>query len=190
MKRIAVFASGTGSNFDAIAEAVQRGDIKADIELLVCDKAHAKAIKKAAKRSIPVLVFNAKDYPNRSSYEKMILRELKYHHIDLIVLAGYMRLIGPTLLLAFPRRILNIHPSLLPKHRGLDAIGQAMNAGDTITGVTIHYVDAGMDTGEIIAQRQVDITGFTTREEIESAVHAIELELYPITIQKILEEMT
>ncbi len=186
---IAVFASGTGSNFEAIHDAILAHTLNAEIVLLVCDKPSAVVIQKAKDRSIPVLVVQPKKFVTKITYEEVILTELRKKGATFIVLAGYMRMIGMTLLNAYPKRIINIHPSLLPAFKGLDAIGQAMTAKVPITGVSIHYIDEGMDTGEIIAQRAISISNLHTREEIETQIHQIEHELYPQTIQKVLEEL-
>ncbi len=190
MKRLAVFASGTGSNFEAIADAIQTGHLKAKLVLLVSDRPRAAVVAKAKARGIPTFTFQARNHVDKASYEQAILDQLHLFAVDFIALAGYMRLIGPTILTAFPRRIVNIHPSLLPKYKGLDAIGQAMADGAQTTGVTIHYVDAGMDTGEVIAQRELDLSNLHSRDEIEQRIHAIEHELYPSTLHQLLEEIS
>lgn len=189
MNNIAIFASGTGSNFEAIHKAIIDHKLQANLCVVICDQPQALVVQKANKRNIPVFSFQVKDYKNKKEYETNIVQILQQYHIDLIVLAGYMRLIGPTILKQYPRRIINIHPSLLPQFKGLDAVGQAMNAGVTTTGVTIHYVDEGMDTGEIIDQQSLDISLCDTREEIEFHIHEIEHKLYPKVIQKVLEEL-
>lgn len=187
MKKIAIFASGSGSNFQAIVDAVKRGQIKADICLLVCDKEKAYAIKRAKNENIPTFVFNAKEYMSKEDYELDILHRLREHEIDFIILAGYMRLIGPTLLGEFEGKIINIHPSILPAFPGKDAIGQALEARVKVSGVTIHFVDAGMDTGPIIAQKSIDISEDETRASLQKKIHEIEHQLYPSTIQKLLQ---
>lgn len=186
MKNIAIFASGSGSNFQAIVDAITLGELKAAIPLLVCDKPGAYVIERAQKQSIPSYVFSAKDYRGKAEYEQEILKELLNKEIDLIVLAGYMRLIGDTLLQAFPKRIINVHPSLLPLFPGKDAIGQALEAGVKETGITIHFVDEGMDTGPAIAQQAISLTGNETKQEVEEKIHALEHELYPKVIQTLL----
>ncbi len=188
MKKLAVFASGSGSNFQAIADAVKEGKLKAEICLLVCDKPEAYVIERAKKEGVPQFVFRPKDYPDKAAYEREILQELKKKEIDFIALAGYMRLIGPTILEEYEGRIVNIHPSLLPSFPGKDAIGQAMAAGVKVTGVTIHYVDEGMDTGPIIAQKAVEVEENETRESLEKKIHAVEHQLYPAVLQKLLGE--
>lgn len=185
MVNIAVFASGSGSNFEAI---LNHQSYIYNAVLLVCDKENAKVIKRAQLRDIPTLVINPKDYKNKDAYEVVILESLNQMNVQFIVLAGYMRLIGQRLLKAYPRRIVNIHPSLLPSFKGLDALGQALEAGVKMTGVTIHYVDEGMDTGKIIAQDSLLIYDDESREQIEQRIHAIEHRMYPKIIEKAIKE--
>lgn len=188
MTQIAVFASGTGSNFEAIVEAKHHQRLQANIALLVCDQPQAKVIEKAHRHNIETLVITPKSYPNKQAYESVILTHLKKKQITWIVLAGYMRLIGPTLLRPYPNRIINIHPSLLPAFKGLDALGQALKAGVKVTGVTIHYVDEGMDTGRIIAQEAIPISKHDTRDDIEQKIHQVEHRIYPKTIEQLIKE--
>ncbi|MDX8046796.1 phosphoribosylglycinamide formyltransferase [Gracilibacillus sp. S3-1-1] len=186
MTKLAVFASGTGSNYDAIVAATKDGTIDATVSLLVCDKPKAKVVEKAEKNGTPMFVFDPKQYKNKAMFEAKIVEVLQTEQIDWIVLAGYMRLIGETLLHSFEGKIINIHPSLLPAFPGLDAIGQAFDAGVKVSGVTVHYVDAGMDTGKIIAQQAVNITEDMTREELQQAIQQVEHQLYPATVQKLI----
>ncbi|MEI5907362.1 phosphoribosylglycinamide formyltransferase [Bacillus spongiae] len=182
MKKIAVFASGNGSNFQALVDAEKQGDLQVSIELLVCDKPNAFVIQRAQAAGIPVYSFNPKDYSSKEEFEREILHELANRDIEFIVLAGYMRLIGKTLLHHYVNKIVNIHPSLLPAFPGKDAVGQAIEAGVKVMGVTIHFVDAGMDTGKIIAQEAFPIPPTATREKIEEEIHKIEHSLYPKTL--------
>ena len=186
MKRFAVFASGSGSNFQAIVDKVQSGELSADLTMLICDQPGAYAIERARKARIPSFVFQAKEYPSKADYEKEISFLLKERNVDFIVLAGYMRLIGPTLLKEFEGRIVNIHPSLLPNFPGKDAIGQALAAKAKWSGVTIHYVDEGMDTGPIIVQERVRVEESETRESLQEKIQAIEHKLYPSILQMLL----
>ncbi|CAH2717271.1 Phosphoribosylglycinamide formyltransferase [Neobacillus rhizosphaerae] len=186
MKNIAVFASGSGSNFQAIIDAVQMGELAANLSLLVCDKTGAYAIERANTARIPSFVFRAQDYPSKADYEKEICLLLKNSHVDLIVLAGYMRLIGPTLLREYEGRIVNIHPSLLPAFPGKDAIGQVLAAKANWSGVTIHFVDEGMDTGPIIVQERVRIEENESRESLQKKIQAKEHKLYPSILQMLL----
>lgn len=188
MKNIAVFASGSGSNFQAMIDGIHGGTLQVNIALLVCDKPEATVIKRAMEHKIPVFVFSPKSYESKQVFEGEILQELKDHQVEFIALAGYMRLIGETLLEAFGGRIVNIHPSLLPSFPGKDAIGQALLGGVKVTGVTIHYVDAGMDTGPIIAQQAVSLSDDETEESLAKKIHEIEHSLYVTTLQKLLNE--
>lgn len=189
MKSIAVFASGTGTNFEAIQKAIEDHQLDASIECVVSDHRDAKVVEKARQKNIEVFAFDPKSYPSKKDYEKEIVTLLDRKKVDLVVLAGYMRLCGEVLLNAYEGKIINIHPSLLPAFKGKDAIGQAIDYGVKVMGVTIHYVDSGMDSGKIIAQRSFDVEEGLSREEIEASIHAIEHVLYPSVIQKLLEEM-
>lgn len=186
MKRIAVFASGNGSNFQAMIDAVAAKTLDAEIALLVCDKEEVKAIERANNHGIETFVFKPKSYPSKEAFETEILKVLQKHEVDFLILAGYMRLIGPTLLHAFKGRIVNIHPSLLPSFPGKDAIGQAFQAGVEKTGVTIHFVDEGMDTGPIIKQEEVIIDEKDTIDSLTSKIQAVEHRLYPKTVNRLL----
>lgn len=183
--KAAVFASGTGSNFQAM---LQQKSFKAEIVLLVCDRPDAKVIEIAAKYEIPVCINKPKDFSSKAAYETEVLKQLQSHQVQWIFLAGYMRLIGDTLLAAFPNRIINIHPSLLPAFPGKDAIEQAIRAGAKVTGVTIHFVDAGMDTGPIIAQQSLDMKKGEGLKELTKRIQTIEHCLYPETINELLHE--
>ncbi len=186
MRKLAVFASGNGSNFQAIADSINQQTLNADLVLLVCDNPNAGVIERANKMGITTCVLSPKDFDNKAAYEQQVLQQLAQHQVDFIALAGYMRLIGSTLLTAYQGRIVNIHPSLLPDFKGKDAIEQALNAGAKRIGVTIHYVDEGMDTGDIIQQEGFAITGEETQAEIEQQVHRIEHRLYPQCLQALL----
>lgn len=180
--RIAVFASGTGSNFQAIVDAVEAGKLKVSIELLVCDKPQAAVVDKARLAGIPVYTFRPRDYDSREAYERDILNELRAKHIDLIVLAGYMRLITSVLVDPYAGKMINVHPSLLPSFPGIKAIEQAWTAGVKVTGVTVHYVDGGMDTGPIIAQQAIAIEASDTIDSLTMRVHKEEHQLLPQVI--------
>lgn len=183
MKKIAVFASGSGTNFQALLDANQD---HYEIVLLVCDKPGAKAIERAEGAGIPTFVFQAKNYESKAAFEQEMLVWLAKFEVDFIVLAGYMRLVGETLLRKYEQRIINIHPSLLPAFPGKDAIGQAFEKQVKVTGVTIHYVDEGMDTGPIIAQEPVRVAEDDTYESLQRKIQQVEHQLYPQTLAKIL----
>jgi len=160
------------------------------VVLLVSDRPKALAVQKARDERIPVFTFNAKDYPNKQVYEEEILNELTNREVEFIVLGGYMRLLGPVLLQAYDHKIINIHPSLLPAFAGKDAIGQALDYGVKVTGVTVHYVDEGMDTGPIIDQRAVTIDPNETRETLIKKIQEQEHRLLPEVIQRLASRHT
>ena len=186
MKKIALFASGNGSNFQAIIDEITNGNLNAEIAALITDKPDCFAVTRAQNHNIPVFSFTPKNYTSKEEYEKEIVTFLIEKDVSLLVLAGYMRLIGDVLLSAFPNRIINIHPALLPAFPGKNGIQQAYNYGVKIFGVTVHYVDAGMDTGKIIAQECFKATGTETLAEIEQKIHSIEHQLYSRVIREIL----
>ncbi|MGX7245748.1 phosphoribosylglycinamide formyltransferase [Enterococcus quebecensis] len=185
--KLAIFASGNGSNFQAIAEAVGNGMIDAQIALLFCDQKEAYVIQRAKTMLIPVISFSPKDFESKSMYEGEILHLLEEEQVDLVVLAGYMRIIGPTLLEVFSGRIINIHPALLPNFPGLNGIKDAFEGNVSETGVTIHYVDDGVDTGPIIAQERVAIESNDTLDSLEEKIHDLEHKLYPNVLANLIK---
>lgn len=189
MRKLAVFASGSGTNFQAILDAIEKGQLNAEVALLVCDKPNAFAIERAKKHNIEVFQFIPKNFENKQAFEKVILEQLQDLNVEWIFLAGYMRLIGETLLEAYEGRIVNIHPSLLPSFPGKDAIEQAYEANVKVSGITIHFVDAGMDTGPIIAQAPIYIETSDTVEDVRTKIQEVEHRLYPEVIDKLLNEV-
>ncbi|WP_456282959.1 phosphoribosylglycinamide formyltransferase [Bacillus sp. JZ34] len=187
MRKFAVFASGSGTNFEAIARRMREENWDAKIVFVVCDKPDAKVLERAEKAGIPSFAFQPKSFENKAAFEQVIVEQLRLHGAEWIVLAGYMRLIGDTLLSAYRNKIINIHPSLLPAFPGIDAIGQAYRAGVKVAGITVHYVDEGMDTGPIIAQRAVELEKSETLASLEEKIHKLEHELYPEVIKELLE---
>jgi phosphoribosylglycinamide formyltransferase-1 len=183
MMRIAIFASGSGSNFQAIVDAVKQGELPVEISCLVCDQPEAYVLERARREQIPSLLLRLKDFENKAAYEEAILGHLRGLKVDAIVLAGYMKLVGPTLLSAFAGKIVNIHPSLLPAFPGKDAIGDALEYGVRVTGITIHYVDDGVDTGPIITQAVVPIIHGEDRESLAHRIHREEHRWYPEVIR-------
>ncbi|GAF65557.1 phosphoribosylglycinamide formyltransferase [Bacillus sp. TS-2] len=186
--KLAIFASGSGSNAEAIIQSIKVGELQAEAALIICDKPHAKVFERAERLGIPCVLFQPKTYSSKQKYEEEIISLLRSEQIDFIVLAGYMRLIGSTMLGEYEGKMVNIHPSLLPAFPGLDAIGQAFEAKVKETGVTIHYVDEGMDTGPIVAQETVSIDYNETRETLTKKIQQVEHRLYPKTLQKIFSE--
>ena len=182
---MAVFASGSGSNFEAIAEGCKSGAIAAEVALCVCDKAGAYVIQRAEKFGIPTLVFNPKEFGFKREFEKMIADRMDAENIDLVCLAGYMRIIGDELLERYGGKIINIHPALLPAFPGAHAIKDAFEYGVKVYGVTIHEVDATLDGGKIISQVAVPYEG-SDIDELEAMIHRAEHKLYVETINKII----
>ena len=185
MRRLAVFASGSGTNFEAIVRACEQGELAAEVVLMVCDKPGAKVVERAAQHGVEAFVFAPKQYASKADYEREIVRRLDAAGVELVCLAGYMRIIGDELLGAYGGRIINIHPSLLPAFRGAYAIEQALEYGVKVFGVTIHYVDSELDGGRIIAQRAFPYEG-SDIEELEPMIHAVEYPLYVDTIKKLI----
>lgn len=186
MVNIAIFASGNGSNFENIIKAMQNGTLtNVACKILVVDKEHAYAIERAKKLHIPWFYVNPKAFDTKADYETCIMEKLKEHQIDLIVLAGYMRFIGTVLLEHYPNRIINLHPAYLPNFPGAHSIQDAYEAKATYTGVTVHYVDEGVDTGEIIHQEKIMIDPQWSLETLEEHVHAMEYEMFPKVIQMV-----
>lgn len=184
--KVAIFASGNGSNFEAIAGSDELRNLGLEIELLVCDQPNAHVIKRAEKYHIPVFVNQLSDYANRGEYEQAIIDKLTPLKIEYILLAGYMRVVTPVLLGAYPNHIINIHPSLLPKYSGLEAIERAYAANEPVTGVTIHYIDEGVDTGPIIKQMKVVRLKNDTEASLESRIHQTEHQMYRTVVRDLL----
>ncbi|HEY4400108.1 MAG TPA: phosphoribosylglycinamide formyltransferase [Lactobacillaceae bacterium] len=186
--KLAVFASGRGTNFSAIQQAIQAEKMPAEIVRVISDKADAGVLELASQFGIPVTVVDYKQYPDRISVERDIIDVLRLSGVDGILLAGYMRILTPVLLSAYPNKIINIHPALLPSFPGNHGIEDAYNYGVKVTGVTVHFVDAGMDTGKIIAQQPVIIEQGDTLAVVETKIHAAEHILYPKTLKTLLEK--
>lgn len=182
--RFAVFASGNGSNFEAIAKASQNGDIAGTLVCVFCDKKEAYVIERAKKYHIPYFVMEKKTSETKEEYEKNILMMLENENIDLIILAGYMKIIGPTLLNVYKKRIINLHPSLLPKFPGNKSIKEAYESDDLETGVTIHLVDEGVDTGPIIYQEILLINRSLSLQEFEEKMHQLEHKVLPTIVNQ------
>ncbi len=185
MKKLAVFASGSGSNYEAIAAACADGRIKAVVALLVCDHPDAYVLERAKRFGTPTFVFSPKSYASKADFEREIADRMDAEGIDLICLAGYMRIIGDVLLSRYGGRIINIHPSLLPAFKGTHAVEQAVEYGVKVYGITIHWVDESLDGGRIIAQRAFEYDG-ADPAEVHRLGQVIEHQLYVETINRIL----
>ena len=180
---LAIFASGNGSNFSAIVKAVKQGKIKARLVILVCDKPEAFVIKRAQKAKVAVILAEREDFANRLDFEAAIIQRLKSYKINLIALAGFMRMLSPGFVKLYRKRIINIHPSLLPAFIGAHAIKDALHAHASLTGVTVHFVDKEMDHGPVILQKQIKIKRKETLASLEKRIHILEHKLYPEAIK-------
>ena len=183
--RLGVLGSGKGSNFGAIAEAIQRGSLDAEIGIVISDVENAGILDLARKfgvraEFVPPGKFRTKFEPEA---EQRVVDLLQSERVDLVVLAGFMRMVKAPLLEAFPRRIVNIHPSLLPQFPGLEAWTQALSAGVPVTGCTVHYVDGGMDTGEVIARAEVPVLPGDTPETLHARIQTAEHALFPAVLE-------
>jgi phosphoribosylglycinamide formyltransferase-1 len=180
---IAVFCSSNGTNLQAIIDAGAKGLIKSDIRLVVSDIPGCFALERAKKAGIETFVVQRDNFPSKQEYEKTILNKLESLEINLIALAGYMRLLSPDFIKAYRNKILNIHPALLPSFKGAHGIKDAFEYGVKITGPTVHFVTEDMDTGPIILQSAVSVMEDDTEETIAEAIHREEHKIYPRAIQ-------
>lgn len=182
--RLAVLGSGSGSNCQSIFNAIDDGRLNAEVVIVLSDHADAYILERARKRNVPTGVLDCRGFKNKFPLETQaaLAEQLKDLQVDIICLAGFMRLVKEPLLAAFPNRILNIHPALLPAFPGVEAWKQALEAGATRTGCTVHYVDAGMDSGEIIMQAHVPVLPDDTPETLHARIQVQEHILYPAAI--------
>jgi phosphoribosylglycinamide formyltransferase-1 len=182
--RLVVLASGTGSNLQAILDRVH---MREGIEVVGVgsDKPGAPAIERARAARIAVGLFPREEFADREARDAAMADWIEERGADLIVLAGYMQLLSPAFVGRFRNRIVNVHPALLPAFPGLDAVGQALAAGANVTGVTVHFVDEGVDTGPVIAQREVSVPADRDRDALELAIHTVEHQLYSEAIRMI-----
>lgn len=182
--RVGVLASGTGTNLQAILDSVHGRD-GVTVVAVGSDRPDAMALQRAARAGIETGVFAAADYPDREARDVAIADWLDRQGVELLVLAGYMQLLSAAFIARFAGRVINVHPALLPSFPGLDAVGQALEHGVRITGVTVHFVDEGVDSGPIILQRPVPVPPDRDREALEAAIHATEHALLPTAIELI-----
>lgn len=186
--KLAVFASGTGTNFQALNDAILQRNLNAEIVRLIVDKSTAGALNLAKLFGIPATAIKYSNYETKIEAEQVIINQLKTDQVDGILLAGYMRILTPKLIDAYSGKIINLHPAMLPKFPGRHSILDAFEAGVSETGVTVHFVDNGIDTGEIIAQEAVPILVNDTIDLLETRIHNVEHVLYPHTLAKLIDE--
>lgn len=180
--RVAVFASGAGSNFEAIMGSRDR---EFDVVVLICDQPKAHVVGLAASCGVETVELDPKSFASKIAYETEIIKKLKRANVEWVILAGYMRIVGETLLAEYEGKMVNIHPSLLPSFPGKDAVGQALDAGVKVSGVTIHFVDEGVDTGPIIAQEPVTVFPNDSNDSLQKRIQQVEHVLYPRVINEL-----
>ena len=188
--RIAVFVSGSGTNLQALIDERAAGRLHADIALVVASNPQAFGIERARAAGIETLVFTPDDYADPESVDTRIVAALEARGVEYVVMAGYMRKVTPVLLDAFPNRVVNLHPALLPRHKGAHAIRDAYEAGDEVTGITIHFANENYDEGPIVFQHEVPILPDDTLGDLEERIHAAEHEWYPRVVDAIVTNTT
>jgi phosphoribosylglycinamide formyltransferase-1 len=186
MKRIGILLSGRGSNFEAIARQIDHGRLNAEIAIVVSNVESAPGLERARERGLSVFFASSKGL-SREVFDRQVIRVLEEHRVDLVCLAGFMRLLSPAFIQAFRHRILNIHPSLLPAFPGLDAQRQALEYGVKVSGCTVHFVDEGLDSGPIVSQAVVPVLDEDTEESLSARILEQEHQIYPQAIQRVLD---
>ena len=184
MFKIAVLISGNGSNLEALISACKKNVINGTIDIIISNNPDAYGIERAKNHSINYKIIDNNRYETREDFDQALVEELKNSNPDLIVLAGFMRILTPLMIAAFKNKIINIHPSLLPKYPGLDTHNSVIKNGDLKHGVTIHYVNEVLDGGQIIAQGEISVNANETSEELKTRIHAIEHVMLPKVVSK------
>jgi len=187
---LGVLASGSGSNFEAIALAIEQGKLSAQIAVVIYNEPNAFAKQRAEKFGIPAILVNHRDYKSRQALDRGIIDILDQYHVDLVIMAGWMRIVTEVLIEAFPERILNIHPSLLPSFKGIHAIEQAFNYGVKITGCTVHLLSLEVDSGKILKQAAVPVLPEDSLEDLQKRIQVQEHIIYPQAIAEYLAMQT
>jgi len=186
--KFAVLISGNGTNLQAIIDAIAAQQIMAQLSLVISDREDAFGLQRAEKAGIKTMIFKPANYTNPQSVDRDMVSCLKQEGIDFVVLAGYMRILTPFFIKEFPRKVINIHPALLPSFKGTQGIKDAVTYGVKVTGVTIHFVDEKMDHGPIIMQEAIPIAEEDSLESLEEKIHALEHQLYPKAVQLLVED--
>lgn len=177
--KLGVLISGSGTNLQAIIDAIAEGSLDAEIRVVISSRPDAYGLVRAKEAGIQTIALSKDVYADPDIANEAIATELVHAGCDYVVMAGYMRMLGEAVLVAFPDRVLNLHPALLPSFKGAHAIRDAYDAGVKVTGVTVHFANAEYDKGPIVAQRAIDIAEDDTLESLEEKIHAVEHELYP-----------
>ncbi len=182
---LGVLVSGNGSNLQAILDAIAAGTLRAQVRLVISNKPNVQALERARAAGVPALTIPHGDFPNREAFDRALVTALREAQVEWIVLAGFMRVLTPEFLSAYPGRIINIHPSLLPAFPGVGAAKQALDYGVKLTGCTVHFVDHGVDSGKIIAQRAVPVEAADDLAALSARIHAAEHELFVSALRDI-----
>ncbi len=180
--KLGIMASGNGSNFEAVAQAIKNGQLSAQIQVLIYNNPSAKAAVRAANWGVPSVLLDHRKYKNREEFDQEIVQTLRQYDVEWVIMAGWMRLVTPILIDAFPDKIINIHPSLLPSFKGVNAIEQALASGVKITGCTVHLVCLEMDSGLILMQAAVPVLPDDTPETLHARIQVEEHRILPIAI--------
>ena len=186
-RTLGVLISGRGSNLKAIIDAIERKTLDASVAIVISNRADAPGLDHARQAGIATLVISHKLYATRESYDRALIAELKKRNVELVCLAGFMRLLSPVFVGAYPNRILNIHPSLLPKYPGLHPQQQALDDGATVSGATVHFVNKDLDAGPVILQQSVPVMPGDTAESLAARILEVEHQLYPRAIKRVLD---
>ena len=187
-RTLGVLISGRGSNLKAIIDAIQRGELDARIAVVISNRTEAPGLDHAIAAGIPTLVLNHKAYASREDYDRALVVELKTRGVSLVCLAGFMRMLSPVFVEAFPNRILNIHPSLLPKYPGLHPQQQALDDHAAESGATVHIVNKDLDAGPMVLQQSVPVLAGDTADTLAARILEVEHRLYPAAIGRVLDE--
>lgn len=187
-KKLGVLASGRGTNLQSIMDNIANGSINAEIAVVITDKPEAKALDRAREAGIVAVCVNRKEYADKEAFETALLVELKKYSVDLVILAGFMRVLSGLFVNAYRDRILNIHPSLLPAFKGAHAHRDVLAYGAKVSGCTIHFVDEGMDSGPIILQEAVPVLDEDTEDTLAARILQVEHQLYPRAIALVLDD--
>ena len=186
-RRLGVLISGRGSNLKAIIDAIDDGRLDAQVAVVISNKKDARGLERAKRAGIETVALNHNDYPSRQAFDLAVVNELRTYDVGLVCLAGFMRVLSPVFVGAFPNAILNIHPSLLPSFVGLDAQQQAWDYGVKVSGVTVHIVTPELDDGPIVRQAVVSVQDGDTRDTLAARILAEEHRIYPEAIKTVLE---
>ena len=187
--KLGILASGNGSNFEYIIKAIQKKQLNAEISILIVNNPNCLAIKKAIKYKIPYIIIIHRDCNSRFEHDMLVMKKLEELSIELVVMAGWMRIVGEEIINRFNNRLINIHPSLLPSFKGVDAIQQAIDKRVTITGCTVHYVQKEVDSGSIIIQAAVPINEEDTKETLTKRIQNMEHIILPLAIAKVAKDI-